>query len=88
MKCLVLRLRCLKCFKTVTQEGTQTHDLANSLPCSNQLSLGKSVAEFKCILEAELPGIQPKQIPSLAYACSMSPIVHSSTCIVVNANGM
>ena len=23
---------------TVTQGGTQTHDLANGLPCSNQLS--------------------------------------------------
>ena len=49
----------------VTQGGTQTHDLANGLPCSNQLSyrVTRQLSGQVQVLKAELPGIQPKQIP-------------------------
>ena len=51
---------------TVTQERTQTHDLANGLPCSNQLSyqVTRQLSGWIRVLKAELPGIQPKRIPS------------------------
>ena len=52
--------------KTVTQGGTQTRDLANGLPCSNELSteVTRQLSGRIRVLKAELPGIQPKQIPS------------------------
>ena len=51
---------------TVTQGGTQTCDLANDLPCSNQLSYWVTwqLSGQIRVLNAELPGIQPKQISS------------------------
>ena len=52
---------------TVTQGGTQTHDLANGLPCSNQLSYRVTcqLSGWIRMLQAELPEIQPKRIPSM-----------------------
>ena len=51
---------------TVTQGGTQTHDLANGQPCSNQLNYWVTwqLSGWIRVLKAELPGIQPKRIPS------------------------
>ena len=51
---------------TVTQGGTRTRDLANGLPCSNQLSyrVTQQLSGRVRVLKAELPGIQPKRIPS------------------------
>ena len=51
---------------TVTQEGTQTHDLANGLPFSNQLSYWDiwQLSDWIRVLKAELQGIQPKWIPA------------------------
>ena len=51
---------------TVTQGGTQTCDLANDLPCSNQLSYWVTwqLSGQIRVLNAELPGIQSKQISS------------------------
>ena len=49
---------------TVTQGGTRTHDLANGLPCSNQLSywVTRQLSGWVRVLKAELPGIQLKII--------------------------
>ena len=49
---------------TVIQGGTRTHDLANDLPCSNQLSyqVNPQLSGWVWVLKAELPGIQPKRI--------------------------
>ena len=49
----------------VTYGGTRTHDLANGLPCSNQLSYRITwlLSDWVQVLKAELPGIQLKQIP-------------------------
>ena len=52
---------------TGTQGGTRTHDLANGLPFSNQLSYQVTLQLSGWIWvhnKAELPGIQPKWIPS------------------------
>ena len=46
---------------TTTQGGTQTHDLANGLPCFNHLSYQVTQQLSGRI---EQPGIQPKWIPS------------------------
>ena len=49
----------------VNYGGTRTHDLANGLPCSNQLSyrITQLLSDWVQVLKAELPGIQLKQIP-------------------------
>ena len=51
---------------TVTQGVTRTHNLANDLLCSNQLSywVTRLLSGWVRILKAELPGIQLKQISS------------------------
>ena len=51
---------------TVTQGGIQTHDLANGLLRSNQLSyrVTRQLSGRIQVLKAELPGIQPKRIQS------------------------
>ena len=52
--------------KTVTQGRNQTHNLANGLPCSNQLSyrVTRQLSGWIQVLKAELPGIHLKQTPS------------------------
>ena len=51
---------------TVTQGGTQTRDLANGLPYSNQLSyrVTRQLSGRIRVLKAELPGIQLRRISS------------------------
>ena len=50
---------------------TQPRDLANGLPCSDQLSyqVTRQLSGWVRVLKAELPGIQPKRIPSWHVRC-------------------
>ena len=52
--------------KIVTQGRTWTRDMANGLPCSNQLSyrVTRQLSGWVRVLKAELPRIQPNRIPS------------------------
>ena len=52
--------------KIVTQGGTRTHNMANGLPCSNQLSywVTRQLSGWVQVLKAELPEIQLNLIPS------------------------
>ena len=53
----------------MTQGGTRTHDLANCLPCSNQLSyrVTLKLRGWVRVLKAELPGISSPHLKKVMY---------------------